>query len=204
MIMPGEWILAYAPACVDAATLILTDRGERRADSIRIGDTVITAFGRQQGVKWVGHRSFAQRFISGNRAMHPIRIEAGALGPKIPRNPLYVSPQLGFFLRGSLIPAWCLVNGKSVQTVRAAADVHYLQLELESHDIMLAEGAPAETYIDKGNRRAFHNADDYYLRYPQAPCVGSARVAPVFAGGPHVDLIRARLARRADRSPATR
>jgi hypothetical protein len=186
----------HAPACLDAATAILTDRGERPAESFAIGDIVITAFGQPRRVKWVGRRSYASRFVAAHPALHPIRLAAGALGRQIPRRDLYVSPQLGFYFGGSLIPAWCLVNGSSVRPVRPDTDLHYVQLELDGHEILLAEGAPTETYVENGNRQAFHNAEEYHAHYPHASAVGNARFAPLRAGGAHVDSVRAHLARR--------
>jgi hypothetical protein len=39
----------------------------------------------------------------------------------------------------------------------AGAAVDYYHVELDAHDIMLAEGLPAESYLNTGNRGAFAN-----------------------------------------------
>jgi len=39
-------------------------------------------------------------------------------------------------------------------------------VELDSHDVILAEGAWAESYLDDDNRGLFHNAHDFSERYP--------------------------------------
>ena len=64
-------------------------------------------------------------------------------------------------------------------------------IELESHDILIANGAPAESYRDDGNRWLFQNANDGWNGPPQEPC------APVITGGAVVDEIWRRLLDRA-------
>ena len=59
--------------------------------------------------------------------------------------------------------------------------------------MLLANGAPAESYHDDGNRWLFHNANSGWNLPPQAPC------APVLTGGPVVDAIWRRLLDRAGR-----
>ena len=64
-------------------------------------------------------------------------------------------------------------------------------IELETHDVLVANGAPAESYRDDGNRWLFQNANPGWDLPPQAPC------APVLTGGPVVDAIWRRLLDRA-------
>jgi hypothetical protein len=51
------------------------------------------------------------------------------------------------------------MNGATIRQEAAAAVVYY-HIELDSHDIVLAEGLPAESYLDTGNRSAFANGGD--------------------------------------------
>src|ERR1019366_10641252 len=55
---------------------------------------------------------------------------------------------------GVLIPIRYLVNGRSIAQ-EARDEVTYWHVELARHDILLAEGLPAESYLDTGNRDAF-------------------------------------------------
>ena len=57
--------------------------------------------------------------------------------------------------------------------------------------MLLANGAPAESYRDDGNRWLFQNANCGWDLPPQAPC------APVLTGGPVVDAVWRRLLDRA-------
>jgi hypothetical protein len=49
------------------------------------------------------------------------------------------------------------VNGASVAQ-EAADTVTYWHVELPAHDMIFAEGLPAESYLDTGNRTAFDDA----------------------------------------------
>ena len=43
-----------------------------------------------------------------------------------------------------------------------------MHVELDSHDILLAEGAPSESFVDDGSRRVFQNAAEFHQLYPGA------------------------------------
>jgi hypothetical protein len=53
-------------------------------------------------------------------------------------------------------PFQYLVNGASIAQV-PVAEITYWHVELPAHDVILAEGQAAETYLDIGNRGAFEN-----------------------------------------------
>jgi hypothetical protein len=68
-------------------------------------------------------------------------------------------------LGGVLIHAEKLLNGATIVRVPQAR-VQYWHVELDSHDLVLAEGAPSESYLDTGNRTAFANGGAYMEAYP--------------------------------------
>ncbi len=76
----------------------------------------------------------------------------------MPRRDLLVSGNHCLLLEGRLIPAKLLINGSSILVDRTAPSVRYLHIELDGHDAVLAEGIPAETYMDVDNRAFFTNA----------------------------------------------
>jgi hypothetical protein len=84
----------------------------------------------------------------------PVRVQAYAFGPGVTHRDLLVSPDHALFLDGVLIPARYLCNGTTIRQ-EAVAAVSYFHIELEQHDVLLAEGLPAESYLDTGNRDAF-------------------------------------------------
>ncbi len=96
------------------------------------------------------------------------------------------------FLDGLLIPARCLVNESTI--VRARVDqVHYHHVELDIHDILLAEGAPSESFMDDDSRGVFHNAHEFDALYPDA-ARPDGFCAPRVEQGAELEAIRQRLA----------
>ena len=60
------------------------------------------------------------------------------------------------FVDGVLIPVRYLLNGATVRQEDFCA-VTYWHVELPAHGVLLAEGLPAESFLDTGNRGAFAN-----------------------------------------------
>lgn len=60
------------------------------------------------------------------------------------------------FADGVLIRVKYLINGRTIEQV-AVDCVTYYHIELPLRDAPLAEGLPAETYLDTGDRGAFAN-----------------------------------------------
>lgn len=161
---------AVVPVCFLADTLIATPHGERAIATLAAGDPITLADGRSVPVKWIGRMTVPlDRF---NRATGtPILIRAGALGGGLPRRDLYTSYHHAFALDGVLVIAGLLVNGSSIVqcTQWPEAQVTYYQVEVEGHELMLAEGSAAETFGEDGhNRSSFDNAGEFHALYPDA------------------------------------
>jgi hypothetical protein len=147
--------------CFAEGTMIMTPRGERAIETLRAGDLVVTASGRGapfKPVRWVGRRTVDLAAHPDPARAAPILVMPGALGDNTPCRPLRVSPEHALLVEGALIPAALLVDGETIFALPAKGRVTYFHVELEEHDILLAEGAPSESYIDLGNRDAFENA----------------------------------------------
>lgn len=173
----------YNFSCYAAGTRIATARGEVPVEDLQAGDTAILATGGTAPIVWVGHWR--------TRRADPVRVVAGAFGPGLPARDLVLSPEHALFLDGHLIPVQALVNGVSV--IREAWErVTYYHVELDRHGVLLAEGLPAESYLDTGNRASFANGALVTLRAdfgrggePAASC------APLVLVGPVVEAQRA-------------
>ncbi len=182
--------------CYCLGTMILTPSGEMPVETLRIGDQVTTRSGVARPIRWIGRRAYDGRLIVGNRDILPIRIAAGALADNTPHRALRVSPHHAIFIDGVLIPAEQLVNGVSVVQEESVESVAYFHIELGSHDVLIAEGAPAESFIDQNSRSIFHNAADFASRYPDAE-PATALCAPRVEGGEMLRRIWRRIADRA-------
>ncbi len=185
-------IAMVAAPCYCPGTLIEITRGEMPVELLAIGDTVVTAFGECRPIKWLGRRSYAGRFLAANPGVQPIRFRAGSLGDGLPRRGLLVSPDHAMLLDGLLIPARALVNGSTIVQDRIDR-VDYHHVELDSHDVLLAEGAASESFLDDDSRGLFHNARAFAALYPDAPAPAGF-CAPRVESGYQLEAIRTRLA----------
>ncbi len=191
-----------AIACYCPGTLIATAQGERPVESLAIGDTLVTASGAHRPIRWIGRRSYAGRFLAANPAIQPIRFRAGSLGGGLPHRDLLVSPEHAMFIDGVLVPARCLVDGDAIAQERGWDRVDYVHIELDSHDVILAEGAASESFVDDGSRGMFHNAAEYRALYPHAGRPAARYCAPRVEDGEALAALRARLAARTAPAPS--
>lgn len=159
-------LIAAPPVCFTAGTFIRTLAGECLVETLAIGDTVTLANGGSTTIKWIGRQTIplATARIDGYL---PVLIRAGALGDAVPVTDLYVSPDHAMLFENTLIHAGAMVNGHSIIALATwSGDVEYFHIETEQHEIILANGAPAETFIDNQARQRFDNAAEYEALYP--------------------------------------
>ena len=142
--------------CYAAGTRILTPRGEIAIEHLRVGDPVQTVSGRAQPIDWIGRRRVDFRRHPNRHRVLPVRIAAHAFGPGRPRRELLLSPDHAVFVEDVLIPIRHLINGTTVAQITRQA-ITYYHIELPRHDVLLANGMPAESYLEAGARDAFAN-----------------------------------------------
>ncbi|MCQ8279445.1 Hint domain-containing protein [Acetobacteraceae bacterium KSS8] len=176
--------------CFCPGTLIRTDRGEVPVEDLAIGDRLAVASGGYRALRWIGRRSYEGRFLRGRRDILPVTIRAGALADNVPARDLTVSPMHAMYLHGVLVPAGALVNGSSIVQAAGAERVEYLHLELDRHDLLLAEGAATESFVDDGSRGMFHNAAEHARLYPDHVRLPAIYCAPRVEQGEKLDEIR--------------
>jgi hypothetical protein len=148
-------------ACFRTGTRILTSAGEIPVEQLRVGAELPVVVGRRLArVRWIGHRHVVCASHPRPPDVHPVRVQRGAFGPGLPARDLFLSPDHAICPPGRedvLIPVRYLVNGATIAQV-PAPEVTYWHVELDRHDVLLAEGVRAESYLDSGNRDAFENA----------------------------------------------
>jgi hypothetical protein len=196
-------------ACFAAGTLIATEHGEVPVETLCIGDLLRTAEGRLESVTWIGHRQIDCRRHPDPRKVQPVRIAAGAFAPNVPTRDLFLSPDHAVFIDDVLIPVKHLINDHTIVQV-ATNRVAYFHVELQRHDVVLAEGLAVESYLETGGRDNFANGGaavrlfaDFATQTPDIAAVWEARGCARFVvSGPEVEAIRRRINPR--RQPRTR
>ncbi len=137
--------------CFARGTGVLTPHGYRPVEELRPGDPVINAAGERRAVRWIGWRTLD--LASGAaHAARPVIILPGAFGPGKPFKTLRLSPLHCIYAQGVLIPVTHLVNGATILRDMSAPAMTYYHVELDRHDVLLAEGLECESYFCDGNR----------------------------------------------------
>jgi Hint domain len=173
--------------CILRGTRILTRCGAERVESLSIGDFVMTSRYEAKPIKWIGRQRFVQGLPSRwPDCVHPIRVARSALADNVPLADLYLSPMHALLIDDVLIQVKDLVNGTSITRAvpEAMRDIEYFQIELATHEVILAEGAPVETLLVTNGRESFSNFVEYERLYgpetgppmlPYAPVLGYSR-----------------------------
>jgi hypothetical protein len=197
----GNFVYTGAFPCFCAGTRILTDRGEVLVEDLKVGDLVVTSSGALRPVKWLGHREVNCRAQPNCRHLSPIRIAREALGPGRPSQDLYLSSghSVCVDLVGEVfIPAGYLINGATIAQIEVD-EVSYWHVELDSHDILIANNLPAESYMAMANRGFFEE------RRGLLPAIEEERARthadfcrPVVLDGPVLAFARQRLETQAE------
>jgi len=164
-------------------THILTRHGLKCVESLSIGDHVMTARGETMPIRWIGRQIFRRGAASRwPDSVHPICVARSALADNVPHARLYLSPLHALFIDGVFIQAAPLVNGTSIfpAVPEGMKDIEYFSIEVATHEVIFAEGAPLETYLNTNGREHFTNFVEYERLYgreagptvPYAPVYG--------------------------------
>ncbi|HEY8287982.1 MAG TPA: Hint domain-containing protein, partial [Acetobacteraceae bacterium] len=147
-----------------------------------------------QPVVWIGRRSVDCARHPRPEKVWPVRVAAGAFGDALPVRDLWLSPDHAVYVDGVLVPVKHLVNGRSIAQVEVDR-VDYFHVELRQHDVLLAEGLPAESYLDVGDRPSFSNAGPVVALFPSFGDIWeTAGCAPLVVRGAVLEGVRRRVA----------
>ena len=142
--------------CFGRGTQISTMRGEVRVEDLRTGDLIAVADGGYRSVVWVGFRHLDRDALTKYPKLRPITIRSGALGNHLPKRDMVVSPQHRLLVcspivepmfgkGGIFVAANKLVGLPGIEQAHELGKVDYFHILLRKHEVIFAEGAPAES-----------------------------------------------------------
>ena len=182
------------PACFTPGTRIATANGLKRVEELCVADVVWTLDKGPQPLIWVGQTIYGEQDLAQNPAARPILIRRDAFGPGLPCRDMRVSPQHRILISGAraellfgepevLAAADHLIDGERVLVDRWSRQVVYLHVQCASHEILLSDGLPSESFNPGAQSvLSFSPAAQDYLK----------AVLPVSVGvsGPSLDAAR--------------
>lgn len=177
--------------CFAAGTRIAAERGEVVVENLIEGDHAQIMNGGTKPIIWVGHRTIDCTRHPSPGKVWPVRVRAGAFGSGRPTRDLWLSPDHAVLIGDVLIPVKYLINNVSIEQVPVGT-ITYYHVELARHAVLLAEGLPAESYLDTGDRANFADCGGVMALHPDF----SSRVwdaegcAPLVVTGPALDTAR--------------
>ena len=166
--------------CFLKGTTIRTVSGDRKIEDLAIGELLPTMFGGLRPIQWIGRYPIKKSDPSKPwvKDALPVRIARSALAPNVPRcRSLCDERPTRLLIDGVLVPAEALINGTTITRYEAREydELEFFHIKLESHDVVYAEGVPAETLLNV-EESAVNFAD--YLRRYGTPTREEARCAP--------------------------
>jgi Hint domain len=153
-------------SCFLKGTKISTPSGDCLVQDLRIGDEVQTLAGRK-AIKWIGYNKFTkEEGRVWQDSVIPIHVAPFAIDDHTPYRDLYLSPLHCVFFNEALIPVMYLINETSITqgTPSEMSALEYYHVELDTHEVIYAEGALVESY-DGSNRDNFSNFIQYERLY---------------------------------------
>jgi hypothetical protein len=116
----------------------------------------------------------------------PVRVARFAIDDRTPRSDVYLSPRHCIYLNGALIPVMHLINGISIAqgTPSDMSEVEYYHIELETHEVLYAEGMLVESFLpDDSGREHFSNFVEHERLYGVEDQTKMTPFAPILRYG---------------------
>lgn len=142
--------------CFTHGTIFSTAKGEVPIERLRSGDLLVTQDNGLQPIQWIWARKQTCGKIQKSPNLNAIKIKKNALGKGTPKRDLYVSKQHRILLHSTitkrmygkheiLVPAKDLVGMHGISEAPIKGDITYYHILMENHEILIAEGTPAES-----------------------------------------------------------
>jgi autotransporter passenger strand-loop-strand repeat protein len=179
------------PLCFAAGANILTERGPVAVEDLVVGERVAAYFAGMAPIVWIGQRTIDCRRHARPEGVWPVRVRAGAFGVGVPVRDVLLSPDHAVFVADVLVPVRELVDGGMIVQERVDS-VQYFHIELKQHDVLFAEGLPAESYLDTGNRANFQGEAGVIKLHPEFAALAwdALGCAPLVLAGPELEAAR--------------
>ncbi|TCL01265.1 Hint domain-containing protein [Shimia isoporae] len=144
------------PVCFVPGTMIDTPDGRVPVEKLKAGDTVCLADGGSAVLRWVSKSHFSYSDLLRSADVRPVCVPEGSLGKGLPEADLWVSQQHRIALSGwqvEMLTAHAAVFAQAKHITAAPgipgpewrAGVDYVHLLFDRHELVLANGAPAES-----------------------------------------------------------
>src|SRR5262249_50573383 len=124
-------------ACFVVGTRIATPNGEMAVEALHEGDLVTTLAGEAKRIRWIG-RGDAPLSDANRCDLAPVIVRRDALGPGMPSRDLHLTRKHAVLVEDVLVPVELLVNDHSIVWDNDTTRVLYYHVELDDHDVLLA------------------------------------------------------------------
>ena len=142
--------------CFTPGTLIATPKGERKVETLEVGDRIITRDNGMQVIRWIGARDMQGEELAAQEHLRPVLIREGALGNGLPERDMMVSPQhrvliandktaLYFEEREVLVAAKHLTDMEGIDVVDVSHTT-YIHIMFDQHEVILSDGCWTESF----------------------------------------------------------
>ncbi|MEH6522759.1 Ig-like domain-containing protein [Sulfitobacter sp.] len=142
--------------CFTPGTLIATPKGERKVETLEVGDRIITRDNGMQVIRWIGSRDMQGEELTAQEHLRPVLIREGALGNGLPERDMMVSPQhrvliandktaLYFEEREVLVAAKHLTDMEGIDVVDVSHTT-YIHIMFDQHEVILSDGCWTESF----------------------------------------------------------
>jgi len=139
---------SFVPPCFLPGSRISTPQGRALVETLRVGDLVLTLDHGPRPVRMILDRTVRPGHDPDR--LRPMRLRAGCLGSGLPDRDLCLSPQHRVLSRcggaSVLVAAKALGGLTGVDRPAPEATVRYLNLVLDTHEVIFAEGLAVETF----------------------------------------------------------
>ena len=196
--------------CFVEGTLIDIPGGTARIEDLRAGDKIRTTTGRHRIIKWIGSKHISAIAQLSDPTLRPVVVSPNALGPDKPSQPLRLSRQHRIMLSSPiakrmfgeeevLVAVHKLLSFPGFSPAPASSDFRYFHIGLSSHDVIVANGAPAETlYLGPEAKRLLRETPGLTLSIADETFLPPIPARPI-ASGPKLKRFLERLHEKCER-----